>query len=621
MSYLCRRPRGGWCVLLAGTALAPHIGWCAPKARAEPKLLSIYPFGGSTGTELKAAVRGTALQGSYGVWFDSDDLTATVERVDIIAEPSEDETKNYGKKKGKEEPKYGAVLAVRISDSAELGLHRLRLVTPQGLSDSLVFRVHRQPAIDETEQDHSSAEAAQWLKQRPVAVNGKIGAKGEVDYYQFKADAGEELLFEVYAGTAAMDPTVTLLAPTGSWLNPARLTRLAYNDEPVHFPGYSSEPRLTYRFDKAGRYLLRVESFLGAGSADHVYQLRVSPADSAAPKTHRTRFRPAQTLTNRWEERDFTRELPPDHMEVLWSRSVEPPAADDAENEAEDEPNKTNPVFRGAIPVSRVDLGAEPVEVTLPAMIEGAIERAGDIDRVRFEVKRGDRVVLEIQTTEATVPDFNPFLKVVDENGIEVFTNVHSNLNNNGGFIMKTVQPKTTFTFRREGRFTLEIRDITTQLADDRFGYRVLLRPQVPHVGAVHIAEDHLNLNPGEVKKISIITDQEEGFDGYIGLAAEGLPQGVRTMMATEVVPEKPPPLNDGKKHRYVAKNHVATLLVVADADAPATMMPSKVKIKATPVRAGRMGNPVEVKELLVMVRQPTATVSRDGSAAAGTAR
>ena len=541
--------------------------------------------------------------------------------MDIIAEPSEDETKNYGKKKGKEEPKYGAVLAVRISDSAELGLHRLRLVTPQGLSDSLVFRVHRQPAIDETEQDHSSAEAAQWLKQRPVAVNGKIGAKGEVDYYQFEADAGEELLFEVYAGTAAMDPTLALLAPTGSWLNPERLARLAYSDEPVHFPGYSSEPRLTYRFDKAGRYLLRVESFLGGGSADHVYQLRVSPADSVTPKTHRTRFRPAQTLTNRWEERDFTRELPPDHMEVLWSRSVEPPAADDAESEAEDEPKKTNPVFRGAIPVSRVDPGAEPVEVTLPAMIEGAIERAGDIDLVRFEAKRGDRVALEIETADATVPDFNPFLKVVDENGVEVFTNIHSNLNNNGGFIMKTVQPKTTFTFRRDGKFTLEIRDITTQVADDRFAYRVLLRPQVPHVGAVHIAQDHLNLNPGEVKKISIVTDQEEGFDGYIGLAAEGLPEGVRAMMATEVMAEKPPPLNDGKKHRYAAKNQTATLLFVTDADAPATTTPSKVTIKATPVRAGRIGSPIEVKELLIMVRQPTTTVSRAGSAAAGAAR
>ena len=130
-------------------------------------------------------------------------------------------------------------------------------------------------------------------------------------------------------------------------------------------------------------------------------------------------------------------------------------------------------------------------------------------------------------------------MKVVDENGVEVFTNIHSNLNNNGGFIMKTVQPKTTFTFLRDGTFTLEIRDVTTQAADDRYAYRVLFRPQVPHVGGVHIAEDHLNLNPGEVKKLSIVTDQEEGFDGYIGLVAEGLPQGVRTMMATEVHPRQ----------------------------------------------------------------------------------
>ena len=372
----CIRQRG-WCVLLAaGVALAPHIGWCEPKVQAEPKLLSIYPFGGSIGTELKAEVRGTALEGAYGVWFDSDGLTATVERVDVV-ELSEHEKKSYDKKKGKAEPKQKAVLAVRISDTAESGVHRLRLVTPQGLSDSLVFRVHRRPAIEENAQDHSSAEAAQWLKERPLAVNGRIAAKGEVDYYQFEAAAGEELLFEAFAGTAAMDPTLTLFAPTGSWLNPARLTRLAYSDEPVPFPGYSTEPRLTYRFDKAGRYVLRIESFLGAGSADHVYQLRVGAPDSAAPKTHRTRFRPAQTLTNRWEERDFTRELPSDYMDVLWSRSVEPPAADAFEKDPEGEPNKTSAVFRGPIPVTRVDPEAGSVEVTVPAMIEGAIERAG----------------------------------------------------------------------------------------------------------------------------------------------------------------------------------------------------------------------------------------------------
>ena len=367
---------GSWCVLLTGAALAPHVGWSQPKEPPEPKLLSVHPFGGSPATELKAEVRGTALEGAYGVWFDSNGLDATVEQVDVIAEPNEDDKKNYDKKKNRNEPKYEAALAVRIRDSAELGVHRLRLVTPQGLSDALVFRVHREPAIEENQQEHSSAATAQRIEERPIAVNGRISAKGEVDYYQFEAAAGEELLFEVYAGTASMDPTVTLFAPTASWLNPDRLTRLAYNDEPVHFPGYSNESRLSYRFDKAGRYLLRVESFLGAGSEDHVYQLRVNRSDANTPSTHRTRFRPAQTLTDRWQERDFTRELPRNHMDVLWSRSVEPPDEESAEDEASDESQTDETVFRGPIPVTRVDPGAGPVGVALPAMIEGAIERS-----------------------------------------------------------------------------------------------------------------------------------------------------------------------------------------------------------------------------------------------------
>ena len=439
--------------------------------------------------------------------------------------------------------------------------------------------------------------------------------RAEIDDYELAVQSGQELLFEAYSGTALMDPTLTLLAPTGSWLNPGRLTRLAYNDEPIHFPGYSSDPRMKYRFQESGRYILRVGTFLGPGSADHIYQLRVAPiTGNAQGNPHRTRHRPSQSDSPLWEERSFTRELGPDRMQALWSRSVKP-AVTDSESEESAESGEGEAHFVGPLSVTKVDSTEDTVPVTLPALIEGSIERAGDIDRVQFEAKRGDKVVLEIDTADATVPDFNPFLKVVDENDVEVFTNIHSNLNNNGGFIMKTVQPKTVFTFLRDGRFTLEIRDITTQEADDRFSYRVILRPQVPHLGTVHIGTKYLNLVPDETRKVSIRTDQEEGFNGYIALQALGLPEGVQAIMGTEVEPNKPPPLNDGKIDRYRAKSQLATMLFVAAPDAPATRMPSKVHIMARPVLDGKMGPAILAKELLLMVIRPPEIISSAGGA------
>jgi hypothetical protein len=578
----------------------------AAQGAPEPKLLSIFPSAGARGTELEASVRGTALEGATGVWFDRNGLSASVTGFEIVPADQGDEAKKP--KDDKDDPIHRVTLKLVVDGSAAPGVYRTRLVTPRGVSDELLFWIRSEPVVDEAVEHRSETKAARLVNSYPVVVNGRISKKGEVDDYEIDVKAGEELLFEANAGTTVMDPTLTLFARTGSWLDSERLTRLAYSDEPIHFPGYANDARLTYRFDQGGRYLLRVGSFLGPGSEDHVYQLRVAPSKRAGlDRVHRTQFRPASAPPVRWEERSYTRAIGPHRMDELWARSVKPMTA-----KADDE-KRDSSLFEGAIRVTRLDADGNEKEVALPALVEGAIESAGNVDRVSFEARRGDRIAMEIETPDATVPDFNPFLRIVDDSGVEVLTNVHSNLNNNGGFIMKTIQPKTVFTFRRDGKFTLEIRDVTTQQADDRFRYRILLRPQVPHMGAVHVAEQHLNLIAGEAKKISITTDQEEDFDGYIALTAEGLPSGVQAIMATEPVVEKPPPLDDGKVERYVAKNQLATMLFATDTGAPVTTMPTRVRIMARPVRDGRIGHAIMVKELLVMVTRPAETVSQAG--------
>ena len=426
-------------------------------------------------------VRGTALEGAYAARFDTDKLSADIERVEPIEPATEDEEV----KQATPDRKYKAVLRLRIHEAAGAGLYWMRLITPNGLTDALRFRVNRDPVIEEVGTPHSDPQFAQRLDEFPVVVNGTFRRKAEADYYEFAVSAGERLRFEAYAGSSSTDPVLTLFAPTGSWHNPARLTRLAYNDEPTHYPGRSNEAVITYRFKRAGRYVLRVEPFKGGGGPDHVYQLRViRPTVSEGAEQHRTRYFSQQTDPPLWEERSFTRPLPPNTIDVLWSRSSGRP-----DEEA-----------RSEIAVANADTGSsnsKPVDVSLPAFIEGAVESPGDIDRVRFKAKRGDGVAIEIETPDAGPPDFNPYLRIVDEAGVEVFSNVHSMVHANGGFIMKTLRPKTIFNFLRDGEFTLEIRDLTTQHGDDRFAYRVLIRPQVPHVGAVHIDEGSIESGRG----------------------------------------------------------------------------------------------------------------------------
>ena len=568
---------------------------------AEPQIISVFPMGGQVGASFSATIRGQSMDGAYALWFEGTGMKATITALDVEQPPQDDKPKkkSASKKKKKEIQLLGVTL--EIDKKAGAGAHAFRVVTPHGLSNELKLYTHSEPALTEQTGPHELPVEAQVLDTHPVAVHGRIAEVGEVDYYSFDVGRGEVLRFEAFSSDP-LDPAIALYELTGSWFSPDRATRLAFHDDPVSYPGLTTETVLNYRFEKAGNFLVRVNGFWGYGGADHAYVLRISPPakDDGRPLRR-------QEVTE-WKERSWIRELDTGRMKVLWSRSVPELAPKPEDNTGEDS--------QGALPtldeIPVVDADAEPTKVPvepqhipLPALVVGTVEHPGDIDRVRFSIREGDKLVLEVETPEKAIPLMNPYLRVVDAEGVEAFTNVYSRVNANGN-IGKQIQSKTAYSFPRDGEFTLEIRDITANYGDSEMRYRVLVRPQVPHMGEVHIAQDRLNLVAGQAKKLSIITDQEEGFDGFVVLSIDGLPEGVRAVMATEVEPDSPPPFNEGKKERFTTKSKKATFVFLSGADAPVTRMPVRAKVFAQPVVEGKLGRRIPIKELLVMVsRQP----------------
>jgi hypothetical protein len=457
----------------------------------------------------------------------------------------------------------------------------------------LAVRVHAEPAISKDEGRHDTPELAQKVSAYPVVINGKIVASGQVDYYSFEVQPGETLRFDALTAGSNLDPSLALFEPTGSWFRPDRLTELAFNDEEISYPGLPVSATITHKFPHKGRYFVRVSGFLGESGPDYSYQLsirRVSPTQAEADLM-RPAHMPPPSADPTWEERSWKRELKPDRLKILASRGGESTAAP-------------------KVSVVRLDAashkaGGEPVSVTLPSLIEGTIDHPADIDRVKFKVKAGDRVALEVETVRKTLPQFNPYLRIVSSGGDEAFGNVHSTVNTCGDLILKQVQPKTTYSFPREGEFVLEIRDITHMYGDESFAYRVMLRQQIPHMGEVRVAEEQINLMAGEATKVSVDTDQEEGFDGQIALTVDGLPQGVRVITGTELQPHVPPAYNPGKIERFKPESQKATLLFVTDATAAPTTKPVEAKLIAQPVIKGKLGQSVLVKKILFTVVRP----------------
>jgi hypothetical protein len=243
-----------------------------------------------------------------------------------------------------------------------------------------------------------------------------------------------------------------------------------------------------------------------------------------------------------------------------------------------------------------------------PAVIEGRIERPAEAHRIKLKIDKPQDIAIEIETPAATMPRFNPVVLVMEPGGSEIATNVYTKLNNNGLYMMKMIQPKTTVSLQAPGEYTLEIRDITTDCAGPDFEYRVLVRPQIPHAGKIEVTEDRLNLRPGVAKAVNVVFDREESFSGVVALSMEGLPAGVTAIAGAPNPIEKPPLPNGGKLDRYTPRTQNSALLLTAAPDAAPSESPVTVRLIATPVSGQKLGRPIVIKELplVILGRKPS---------------
>ena len=596
------------------------------KPPGEPQLISVFPVGARQAATVQAEVRGRALQGAYGVWFDTESLRAEVEG---IGEIEFEAAKDYDPNALKNRQGYRVALKVEVDPDTPLGVHQLRVLTPQGISNSLEFAVTSLSSVGEAETAHNSAGTAQLIP-IPATIEGKISQGGEVDYYAFEVSEDEDLTFEVFSNAppgsftgppGQFDPELTLYELTGSWFDPRRATRLAFNDEPTS-PFVSNAPKLTYRFSKAGRYLVRVSSFMWKGSPDYSYQLRITPSETPVADERSGEGGDSSPAASGWRERAFKRVLEADRLEQLWSRTVPGRAPEPASTPGGSAAGEAS----GGVQAERDDLSvdstvpaiviaeepnddfSQALAVTVPTVLEGAIERPGDVDIFKFNVEAGQGLAFEIETPVTSLPSFNPRLGVFDAGDQEFLTNIYKRISRNFTFYLKTVEPKTIYTFELGGEYYLQVRDVTSRYGDPSFRYRLLIRPQAPHVGDVVVEQKQINLARGGAKKLTVTTDQEEGFGGEIALKVEGLPPGVDAVTGTEVDPDRGPPLDEGHKKRFVPKSQTAVIMLVAGEDAPLTRWPKFIRVVARPVVDGKIGPPLPLEEIpLMVVESPNA--------------
>ena len=263
------------------------------------------------------------------------------------------------------------------------------------------------------------------------------------------------------------------------------------------------------------------------------------------------------------------------------------------------------------------ETSSQALAVGVPTLIEGAIERPGDVDYFKFLVEGGQKLAFEIEI--GSHPSlFNIWTQVLDRDGKEVLTNLYKEVGGDGDDWIKKVEPKVIYTFERGGEYHLKIHDLTSRYGSADFTYKVLIRSQIPHVGEVKVnpilgpsqrvigEEDHLNLIIGRATKLTVITDEEEGFNGEVAVLVENLPAGVQAFPAAVTEPKTAPPLPAMNKERFRPESQKVTIMLVASANASATRAPTFADIKVRPIVDGYPGAPLFVRQLALMVVPPS---------------
>jgi hypothetical protein len=584
-------------------AIVTPLGAKNPNTSRLPSVFSLFPMGGMAGSRFHGEVRGTDLECAFALWFDTPGIEAKIRSLEATPIAQDGQMGPDGKKVLR-----GQIIQVdvEIGPAVPPGVYSLRILSHNGISNPLPFLVSSEPVIVEAQNPHDTPKHAAELRW-PVIVNGRLSRPGAFSLYTFQVLEGQELGFEVFSRPAGdvpanklvqsgFDAQIFLYKRGGSWFDPDRLESLAYNDEPT-FASIDANPKLTYKFNKPGRYLVEVRAYPGEstvppGGPDDCYQLLIGSAGRRSLSDSARQKWEALLARSRWREQTFERRLEANRLQELAGRS------------------------RSGLANSKVTI------------IQDVIAQPGESHNHKFKVNAGERLAFELETPATAPPEFNPLLTVLDAEGRELFTNVYLRIGRNPNY-RKTVQPKVLYEFRAGGEFTAQVRDITSRRGSPACRYRLLIRPQIPHVGEIEVTEhfvnddgrqadypiDRINLVAGTAKRLSVRTSLEEGFAGSVITTLEGLPPGVELLPASEATPDDSPPSDQGEKRQFLPQTSTTTLVLMTRHDSPITTVPQFVRAVVTPVYPdGSLGMPLSVQPIPLMVTQPNPEELRTAS-------
>ncbi|MHC4170884.1 MAG: PPC domain-containing protein, partial [Planctomycetota bacterium] len=461
-------------LLVFATAVSAQQG-------TRPRIGYIYPAGSRQGAKLELIIGGRNLAGV---------ATAYVSGSGI-------ETFAFGYRNPENAPTPAiaetVTVKMTIAADAEPGPRELRLETPAGLSNPLVFHVGQLPEFMEREKRSATSIEEVMDITPPAIINGQI-MPGDIDRFRVTARKGQRLVFALSA--RELIPYLPDAVP--GWFQAVLALHDDDGDE-LRFADdfrFHPDPILHFEVPQDGRYTIAVYDNIFRGREDFVYRLAVGELpfitgifplggragartniemegwhlqqnrrliNFSSPGVYPLFIRKQHdALADRRLDLMIDRKLSTDADSVFRTESVSNrvPFAVDATAECLEKKSNDSP--------------ESAQQVSLPIIVNGRIEEPGDWDVFRFEGRAGQEVFAEVRARRLGSP-LDSVLRLTDATGKQLAIN-DDHEDEGAGLVTHHADSLLSVTLPADGSYFVHLGDIQ-QHGGAEYAYRLRIGP------------------------------------------------------------------------------------------------------------------------------------------------
>jgi hypothetical protein len=417
------------------------------------------------------------------------------------------------------------LVEIIIAPDAKPGNRELRIETPIGLTNPMVFQVGPLPEIRELEPNNQKAlpdlpnipKGVDLPKVKPlelpVLLNGQI-MPGDVDRFRFRAQKGQKLVIQAHA--RSLIPYLADAVP--GWFQ-ATLALYDSKGNEVAFADdyrFNPDPVLFYEIAKDDEYELEIRDSIYRGREDFIYRIAVSEQPFITqmfPLGGRQNTKTTATFEGfNLPQTQLTLDTQPNGNSIRQTvynngKEYSNPIAYAVDTLPERNETESNNSINDA------------QQIELPMIINGRINTSGDVDVFHFKGRTGEKIVAEVYARRLNSP-LDSVLRLTDQKGNVIEWNddhmikdshLHKDIT---GLVTHHADSYLLTELPKNGIYYVHLADSQNH-GGDPFAYRLrIAKPQGDF--ALRVTPSSLKASAGGIVPLSVHALRKDGFKGKI---------------------------------------------------------------------------------------------------------